>query len=52
MISPTQQLSIDDTDLSVVFDDRVWTVHLKWMSGELRLSNNCPECAVAEKHLD
>ncbi|XP_067943330.1 uncharacterized protein [Watersipora subatra] len=41
-----EQLEIDESDFTAVFDGVKWTMEWKWENGELTMANQCSEYAV------
>ncbi|XP_067939562.1 uncharacterized protein [Watersipora subatra] len=41
-----EQLKIDESDFTAVFDDVKWTMEWKWENGEPTMANQCSEYAV------
>ena len=45
-----KRMQIEDSDFSAVFDGEKWTIEWKWVDGEPKLENRCPEYAVPDRH--
>ena len=50
IVRDDKRMLIEDSDFSAVFDGEKWTIEWKWVDGEPKLKNRCPEYAIPDRH--
>ena len=49
-LSVLKMMRIEDSDFCAVFDGEKCTIEWKWVDGEPKLKNRCPEYAIPDRH--